>query len=111
MKEPWDFVLALTAQLLADGLVNRILSADLARPLAFDDPERDAVDEQDNVWPAGLGGYKRPNSELVRDVLNVALGSGPVDELQLIAFRVAIHGLRNALAKAQQLPHLLVSPH
>ena len=111
MKEPWSLVLALTAQLLADGLVNRILSADPARPLAFDDPERDAVHEQHDVGPSGLGRPKRPDRELVGQVVDIALGPGPVDELQLIAFRVAIHGLRNALAKAEQLPHLLIGPH
>ena len=101
-----DFVGALIAQVLRNGLLKI-----LVRSLAFDDAERDAIDEQNNVRPARLGRAGTLNVELLADMEDVVGENGPVDVFQRTAARVALDRLIERGAKLQEIGRQFVQPH
>ena len=78
--------------------------------LALDDGERDAVDEQDDVGPAGLVAAGPLDGELLGDVEDVVPRFVPVDVAEREALGVALDRLGEALAQGEQVVELLVGP-
>ncbi len=94
----------LVADHLADRLDHRLVAAQVeVGALALDHHQRDAVDEQHQVGPAGGVAALPLDAIFLGDMVDVALGVLPVDIVQRVALAVAIDGLGQAGAQGQQL--------
>ena len=74
-EQPRDLVSILVAQLLADPLIGRN-----GGRLHLDHDQRNAVDEQHDVGPAGIGGALALHRELGRQMEDVVRWGIPIDE-------------------------------
>lgn len=90
----------LVAQVLGDGLLERVLHV---RALALDDAQRDAVYEEHEVWPVVLLARAAHDAELFSHVKNVVVRVGPVDVLEREALLVAVDALFEGLAQGEQV--------
>ena len=79
----------------------------MIRPAALQLPQRDAVDEQDNIWAAGGVAAAPFDGEFVADVVDVVFGMLPVDQADAVAAFVAVDALLDALAEREQFVGVL----
>ena len=84
--------------MLADAFAQGVPSVGAS---ALDDRQGDAVDEQHDVGPPGLGARVALDHEFVTDVEDVVLGVIPVDVAHRVAAGVPVDGLLEAFAKGQ----------
>src|SRR5262249_55815408 len=106
-EEPRNVLALLIAQMFRDGALDRVL---LVGPVAFDQREGNAVDEENDVRAAGLLPGGPLDLELFGDVKDVVPGTLPIDVIQCEALRVAVNRLLEALAQGDQFVNPLVRP-
>ena len=83
------------------------MSWPLKPELALDDDEGDAVDEADDVGPAGLVAGGAGDLKFGRDVEGVVARVLPVDEAQGVSLGLALDVLVDALAESEEVVNLL----
>jgi hypothetical protein len=79
--------------------------------LAFDDAERNAVDEENNVRPPCLGRAGTLDIELLTNMEGVVSGIGPIDVFQGPPACVTLDRLIERRAKLQEIGRQFVQPH
>ena len=103
-----DAVGLLVAEVLRNGLLDGVL---YVGTLALDDAERNAVHEEDDVGPVGLGHPRAADGKLLGDVEDVVARILPVDVLHHEALAVAVDNLFEGFARGEQVVDRLRSLH
>ena len=105
-----NFIVFLVADVLGDALEDGFFAVgvDQVGAFAFDDNQRDAVDEEHNIGAAGFFGTALFDDEFIGNVIKVVFGMRPVDVIEGKAAGVAIDRLRQAGAEGQQFVDFLV---
>jgi hypothetical protein len=104
-EERRELVGLLVAEELVDGVAGPVLAAGA---LALDHGQRDAVDEEHEVEPAGFAAVLRRDLHLGGDVPEVARRLLPIDVAQGKTFPVAGDFLLEALAEHEQVEDAVV---
>ena len=103
-----DAVGLLVAEVLRNGLLDGVLHVGT---LALDDAERNAVHEEDDVGPVGVGHPRAADGKLLGNVEDVVARILPVDVLHHEALAVAVDNLFEGFARGEQVVDRLRSLH
>ncbi|GCD65879.1 hypothetical protein NBRC3279_1370 [Acetobacter pasteurianus NBRC 3279] len=108
-KKLGDFILVLVTNTLGNASLYRWTFARLTiGALGLDDGQWNAVDEADNVWPAGLCQIRAQDAEFLGKGKAVVLRVLPVDEGDGRVGLVPVDELGNGNAEQQMRGHLVI---